>query len=172
MADAAVEATDEEHRRGNAGGREDRRVGAGSRGKLDDHLPDGADGAVDVRRQVTHAQDVLRRGDERVLTAGHRNGARVAGLSGEDTFATDDPDDPPGKAHRSACPLEHWALLDVHLEEALRQLAALDEGGAADAPGLFFPEDDDCTFSDALDRLDRHDDAQGSVELAPVWHGV
>src|SRR5204862_6650297 len=117
-------------------------------------------------------QDVLGRRDERILPSMHRNRARVARFPGENPFAADDPDDPPGQADRRSCALEHRPLLDVHLEEALRQVAPLDEGAAADTARLLFPEHDDSALADALDRLDRRDHSERAVEPAAVGDGV
>src|SRR5439155_713185 len=145
------------------------------------------DGQLDVRRQglllwrmadptVQAADEEHRRRDacarERIDAAVHRNGAGVADVSLEGALAADDADDPHREPQRGTRPFQHGSLLDVHLEEALRQLAALDEGGAADAAALFVAEDDHCARADALDRLDRGDDPERTVELPSERHRV
>src|SRR5512133_2575985 len=238
MADAAVEAADEEHGGRDAGCSQDRRVVAGPGGQLDDRqappldlipeggertlghrngleakvrlelergdeavepgpiggadvdgdthaagdhvrgagldvdLADGADRALYVGREVANPQDVLRRRDERVVAAGHRHRSRVPRLAGEGALAADDAHDPPRETDRRTGAFEDGPLLHVHLEEALGELAALDERGAADAAGLLLPEADASALADAFDRLDRRHDAEGAVELAAVGHGV
>src|SRR5919197_141500 len=103
--------------------------------------------------------------------AGENSGS-VARLSLEDALAADDADDALGQAERRTGALEHRALLDVDLEEALRQRPPFDELAAADAAAFLVTEDDGGTATDAPDRLDRRDDAEGAVELAPVRHRV
>ena len=63
-------------------------------------------------------------------------------------------------------------MLDVHLEEALGEVAARDERGAAHAAALFVAEHDDRALADTLDRLDRGDDAERAVEFAAVGNRV
>ena len=106
------------------------------------------------------------------VAPGHRDRPGVARLAREDALSTDDPDDPPRQAHGRACALEDRALLDVHLEEAGRRVAVLDEGRAADAARLLLPEDRNGALADALDRLDRRDDPECAVELAALGHRV
>ena len=52
------------------------------------------------------------------------------------------------------------------------QRPALDEGRAADAAALLVPEDHNGSLVHALDRLDRGDDPERTVELASVRHRV
>ena len=140
--------------------------------RLDVDLADGGHRAVDGARGVSHAEDVFGRRRQRVETARHRNGAGVAGLSYEGALAANDADDPHRQAQRDARSLQNRPLLDVHLEEACGQSPALDEGRAADAAALLVPEDHDGTLVHALDRLDRGDHPERTVELAPVRHRV
>ena len=63
-------------------------------------------------------------------------------------------------------------LLDVHLEEGVRQLAALDERAAPGAAALLVPEDGDRAAAGPLDRLDRGDDAKRAVEPPTVGNAV
>src|SRR5437763_11240382 len=238
MADAAVEAADEQHRRRDARGCQDRGVVAGARRELDQRqaaalellaqrrdrtlghragleakagldlergdepvealavgraeidrdahparddvgrsgldveLADGADGAVDPRREVAHAEDVLGRRDERVGAALHRHRAGMTGFALEDPLAADDPDDSLREPERHARAFEHRSLLDVDLEETRGQVPALDEGRAADTAALLVAEYDSRALPDALDRLDRSDDTQRAVELASAGDGV
>ena len=89
----------------------------------------------------------------------------MSGLAFEDPLAANDPDDPLRKSERRPGAFEHRALLDVHFEEAFRQVALLDEGRAADATTLLVAEHNRGALAHALDRLDRGDDAERPVEL-------
>ena len=142
------------------------------RSGLDVDDADGGHRPVDGRCDVAHAQDVLGRRDQCVGTPLHRDGARVADVPVEGALAADDADDPHREPQWRARALQHGPLLDVHLEEALRQRAARDEGGAADAAALLVAKDDHCSLADTLDRLDRRDDAERTVELPSERHGV
>ena len=61
---------------------------------LDVDDADGRDGTLDGGRRRADLEDVLRRSDERVATASHRHGPRVASFPVEHPLATHDPDDP------------------------------------------------------------------------------
>jgi len=89
----------------------------------------------------------------------------MANVPFERALTTDDPDDPHCQSEWSAGALQNRPLLDVNLEEALRQRPARDEGGTADAAALLVPEDDDCPLAYAFDGLDRSDDTERTVEL-------
>ena len=136
------------------------------RSRLDVDLTDGGHGSVDGSGDVTHSQDVLGGSNQRVEPPGHRNRARVAGLPFEGALPPDDADDPHRQSQWNTRPLQDRPLFDVHLEEALGKRPALDEGRAADAAAFLVPEDCDGSLTDALDRLDRRDDSQRTVELA------
>src|SRR5205085_9933999 len=109
---------------------------------------------------------------EGVGAPGHRDGAGVAGLAGEDALAADDADDALSEPERHARTLEHRALLDVHLEEAFRQRPPFDELRTPDAAAFLVTEDDGRPAADPTDGLDRGDHAERAVELAAVRHGV
>ena len=64
------------------------------------------------------------------------------------------------------------ALVDVHLQEAFGQLLAVGEGRAPDATPLLVAEHHHDAAPRAFHRLDRRDDAERTVELAPVRNGV
>jgi hypothetical protein len=136
-----------------------------------DHAHRG-DRSVHGRRDVTYMQHVLGRRHQRIQAVVHWNGARVPDVPLEGALAADDADDPHRKSQRGARPLQHGTLLDVHLEKALRQLAALDAGGAADATALFVAEHDHRARADTLDRLDRGDDPERTVELPSKRHRI
>jgi hypothetical protein len=76
----------------------------------------------------------------------------VAGFPVEHPLATHDPDDPCREAKRCTRALEHRSLLDVHLDEVVRPLAAAAERGAADAAALLIAKDDGDALPDALER--------------------
>src|SRR5205085_7445388 len=142
------------------------------RARLDVHLADGADCALRRSRQIPDAEDELGSGCEGVGAPGHRDGAGVAGLAGEDALAADDADDALSEPERHARTLEHRALLDVHLEEAFRQRPPFDELRTPDAAAFLVTEDDGRPAADPTDGLDRGDHAERAVELAAVRHGV
>src|SRR5205807_1554567 len=126
----------------------------------------------DRSREITDAENELGRRNEGVAAARHRHRAGVPGFAFEDPLAAHDPDDPLRETERHARALEHRPLLDVNLEETLGQVGTPDEGRAADAAALLVPEHDRGALADALDRLDRGNDAQGAVELAAVGNGI
>src|SRR5439155_5715758 len=123
-------------------------------------------------RNVTHLQDVDGGRHQSVETAEHRDGARMPDVPFEGALSADDADDPHRESQRSARPLQHRPLLDVHLEEALRQRAARDEGGAPDTAALLVSKNGHGSLPDALDRLDRRDDPERTVELPSEGHRI
>ena len=99
--------------------------------------------------------------------------ATASGIrSVDDDFAAGVADDPGDDAERCVGRCQSWPLLDVQLDERVGQRAALDERPAAHAASLFLAEDNDRAASRALHRLDRSDDAERTVELAALGHGV
>ena len=96
----------------------------------------------------------------------------MTGASFERALAAHDPDDAHREPERGACALQDRPLFDVHLQEAFGELLALREGRAPDATTLLVAEDHDDAAARALNRLDRRDDAERTVELASVRDGV
>jgi len=96
----------------------------------------------------------------------------MPGLAFEDARASDDADDPRDEAEGRSRTLEHRTLLDVHLEKASGELAALDERRTPHAAALLVSKGDHCPGTDTFDRLDSRHDAECAVELAAVRNRV
>jgi len=90
----------------------------------------------------------------------------------DDDRPAGDADDARDDAERRVRRGQARALLDVHFEERVRQLAARDQGARPRAAALLVPEDGDRPAAGPLDRLDRCDDAERAVELAALGNRV
>jgi len=96
----------------------------------------------------------------------------MTGASFERALAAHDSDDAHRQPERRGGPLQHRPLFDVHLQEALGELLAVDERRAPDATTLLVAENHDDAAARAFHRLDRRDDPERTVELASVRDGV
>ena len=122
-------------------------------------------------RALLHVQDEPRRLHERVVSDCHRRGSRMIGPPLEDDRAARLAGDRRHDSERLACAFEHRPLLDVQLEEGLRQLG---QGAAAHRPGLFGAEgyDSERRVTQACCRLDPGEDAEHAVVPAAARHRV
>ena len=141
--------------------------------RLDLDLADRRHRAVDREGGVPNALDLRRGRHECVLAPGHRRRSGMPRPPLEHELPTCVPDDS-GHDSDGRVPLgQHGALLDVELEKHPRQrVACSDERAASDAPDLLTAKHDNRADSDALDGLDRRDDAERPVEAATLRHGV
>ncbi len=117
------------------------------------------------RAASSRLEDLPAASHERVVPCVHRRGPRVPGRAVDDHLAPRVADDAGDDSERDIGEGEPRALLDVHLQEGAGKLAELGAGSAADAADLLAPEGDDGAATDPVDRLDRHDHAQRTVEL-------
>jgi hypothetical protein len=125
-----------------------------------------------MRRTFLEPQNQASRPDERVVAQLHRDSSGVPGRSLDDDFAARVADDPRHDSERQSEGGEPRPLLDVQLDERIRQRTAFDEGPAADAAALLLTEDHDRPEAGPLHGLDRGDHAERAVELPTLRNGV
>ncbi len=97
----------------------------------------------------------------------------MPGVSLDDELAARIADDSGHDPNRHVSFSQNGSLLDVELEERLRErIAARHERTAPDASHLLTAEHDHGAGVDPLDGIDRGDDPERAVEAAAARHGV